>query len=171
MVIPYIALGLAWILLEFCICRFYRRETFDFFRYLYYLLIGQKIGSSWFIIALLTTEIIAYALFRLPEKWRLIITAVIAAVGFLMNSRLEEQFIWIANTALIGIIFLNPHSLCGSIQFLNRFRVENNTLFFLRLYCAALPARCLMEQLICCIKDLAVFPCSCLAHGRESFSS
>ena len=105
LVIPSLTLGLAWILFEFCFCRFYRREPFDFLRYLYYLLIGRKIGSSWFITALLVTEIIAYILFRLPEKWRLIVTAAIGAAGFLMNSQLKEQLIWNANTALIGIIF------------------------------------------------------------------
>lgn len=105
LVIPYLTLGLAWILLEFCICRFYRREPFDVFRYLYYLLIGKKIGSSWFITALLMTEIIAFALSRLPEEWRLIITGAITAIGFLINSVLDNQLIWNANTALIGLLF------------------------------------------------------------------
>ena len=134
LIIPYYFLGIIWIMIEFCICTFYRRVNFNIIHNLYNLFCGRNIGSSWFIIALLVVEFIAFSINYFSEKWRLVITVVIAIGGFLLNFQLHGQWIWNTNTALIGIIFFEAAQFIQKYDIIEHISgIQEKIIFFLSL--------------------------------------
>ena len=72
---------------------------------------GHGIGNSWFIIALVLVEIIAFFLFKLDIKLRLPILAFLAIGGFVLNYYVDDLYFWNFPAVLIGLLFFE----CGTL--------------------------------------------------------
>lgn len=93
LLVPYFSLGIIYILVEYLCVKLYRGGVFDFERYVIHLLSGSGIGSSWFIIALFVTEIIAYWLHRFSKIQHYILAIVIGGIGFALSQILKKTVI------------------------------------------------------------------------------
>lgn len=114
LLVPYFSLGIIYIIIEFLWAQLYRGRVFNFGYYVHQLLIGSYIGSSWFIIALFVTEIMAYCLHGF-SKIKYILAIVIGGIGLLLSQILKKQLFWNVNTAFIGLIFFE------SAQFIRKY--------------------------------------------------
>ena len=112
LIIPYLSLGLVYILVEFIWALLYKKTIptsvggilLWFAPYFRKLFLGRGIGSSWFIVALLVVEFIAYGLSFVP-RYKYLLTALLGVLGFWLNSILTGQLLWNINTAMVGLIF------------------------------------------------------------------
>lgn len=129
LVIPYFSLGAVYIFSEWIYSLCFHKE-FNILEWLQKLFIGQKIGSSWFIIALLIVEILAFLLHRFNKRTRIGVLFFLVVGGFVLNYFLEEQIIWNIPAALIGILFFESGYFIKQGEIVNKICKHKNFLIF-----------------------------------------
>ena len=106
LLIPYTSLSLVYIFFQL-VYAFVFHKKFEILVYVRNFFVGSKIGSSWFIIALLVVEIVAYFIHKIPCSIRvkIVIVSVLGTLGFVVNYYLTEQLIWNIPAAMVGLLF------------------------------------------------------------------
>ncbi len=103
-VLPYFAISLAYLPVQFLYEVIYRKESFQWLHSVRAVLNGGGLGATWFMTALFITNLFGYLIYKLPS-FKHSLTLTIVGIGFLLNRLLDRQLIWNINTAMIGLCF------------------------------------------------------------------